>query len=129
MTPLDPKSESRDRRRAMLRTAMGPTIGAALSDPAVIEVMVNPDGRLWLDRQGQGRVDTGHRLAAAEVERIIQLLSRLPGLGPRSARKAGLALITRRVELLEPLARALTEANERIVTCDVCGSIDSVSPC
>jgi len=75
MTPFDPKSESRDRRRAMLRTAMGPIIGAALSDPAVIEVMVNPDGRLWLDRQGQGRVDTGHRLAAAEVERIIRLVA------------------------------------------------------
>ncbi len=75
MTPFDPKSESRDRRRAMLRTAMGPTIGAALSDPTVIEVMVNPDGRLWLDRQGQGRVDTGHRFAAAEVERIIRLVA------------------------------------------------------
>jgi type IV secretion system protein VirB11 len=75
MTPFDPKDESRDRRRAMLRTAMGATIGAALSDPAVIEVMVNPDGRLWLDRQGQGRVDTGHRLAAAEVERIIRLVA------------------------------------------------------
>ncbi|MDZ4867965.1 MAG: P-type conjugative transfer ATPase TrbB [Alphaproteobacteria bacterium] len=75
MTSFDPMSESRDRRRAMLRTAMGPTIGAALSDPAVIEVMVNPDGRLWLDRQGQGRVDTGCRLAAAEVERIIRLVA------------------------------------------------------
>ena len=69
------------------------------------------------------------KVGGPEVERIIQLLSRLPGLGPRSARKAGLALITRRVELLEPLARALTEANERIVTCSVCGSIDSASPC
>ena len=67
--------ESQDRRRAMLRTAMGPAIAAALADPAVIEVMVNPDGSLRLDRLGQGRVDTGTRLAAAEVERIIRLVA------------------------------------------------------
>ncbi len=68
-------AESQDRRRAMLRTAMGPAIAAALADPAVIEVMVNPDGSLRLDRLGQGRVDTGTRLAAAEVERIIRLVA------------------------------------------------------
>ena len=67
--------ESQDRRRAMLRTAMGPAIAAALADPAVIEVMVNPDGSLRLDRLGQGRVDTGTRLAPAEVERIIRLVA------------------------------------------------------
>lgn len=67
--------ESQDRRRAMLRTAMGPAIAAALADPAVIEVMVNPDGSLRLDRLGQGRIDTGERLAAAEVERIIRLVA------------------------------------------------------
>ncbi len=68
-------SESRDRRRAMLRTAMGPVIGAALADPAVIEVMVNPDGCLRLDRLGEGRTDTTTRLGAAEVERIIRLVA------------------------------------------------------
>jgi hypothetical protein len=52
---------SADRRRAMLRTAMGPTIAAALADPAVIEIMVNPDGALRLDRLGEGRTDTGTR--------------------------------------------------------------------
>jgi type IV secretion system protein VirB11 len=47
------------RRRSMLRTAMGPGIAAALSDPAVIEIMVNPDGMLRLDRLGEGRIETG----------------------------------------------------------------------
>jgi P-type conjugative transfer ATPase TrbB len=67
--------EADDRRRAMLRTAMGPAIAAALADPAVIEVMVNPDGVLRLDRLGEGRVDTGARLEPAEVERIIRLVA------------------------------------------------------
>lgn len=64
-----------DRRRAMLRTAMGVTIQEALGDPAVIEVMVNPDGKLWVDRHGDGRLDSGHRLTAAEAERIIRLIA------------------------------------------------------
>ena len=64
-----------ERQRVMLRTAMGPSIASALSDPAVIEVMVNPDGRLWLDRHGEGRVDTGQIVAASEVERIIRLVA------------------------------------------------------
>ena len=51
-----------DRRRAMLRTAMGPAIAAALANPRVIEIMVNPDGALRLDILGQGRVDTGEQL-------------------------------------------------------------------
>ncbi|MBI1330278.1 MAG: P-type conjugative transfer ATPase TrbB [Alphaproteobacteria bacterium] len=64
-----------DRRRTMLRTAMGQDIAAALADCAVIEVMVNPDGRLLLDRLGEGRIDTGVRLGEAEVERIIRLVA------------------------------------------------------
>jgi len=60
---------------AMLRTAMGPVIAAAMADPLVIEVMVNPDGILRLDRLGEGRVDTGERLEAAEAERIIRLVA------------------------------------------------------
>ncbi|HLG90326.1 MAG TPA: P-type conjugative transfer ATPase TrbB [Alphaproteobacteria bacterium] len=67
--------EAQDRRRAMLRTAMGRDIAAALGDPAVIEVMVNPDGRLRLDRLGEGRIDTGARLESAEVERIIRVVA------------------------------------------------------
>lgn len=68
-------SESRDRRSAMLRTAFGPEIAAALADPAVIEVMVNPDGRLWLDRLGQGRAVTGTRLTPEDAERIVRLVA------------------------------------------------------
>ncbi len=68
-------AQAQGRRRAMLRTAMGPAIAAALADPLVIEVMVNPDGSLRLDRLGEGRIDTGERLEAAEVERIIRLVA------------------------------------------------------
>ena len=67
--------EAQDRRRTMLRTAMGVEIAAALADPTVIEVMVNPDGGLRLDRLGEGRSDTGVRLGIAEVERIIRLVA------------------------------------------------------
>lgn len=66
---------SADRRRAMLRTAMGPAIAEALADPRVIEIMVNPDGALRLDRLGEGRTDTEVRMAAAQVERIIRLVA------------------------------------------------------
>jgi type IV secretion system protein VirB11 len=59
----------------MLRTAMGPTIAAALADPAVIEIMVNPDGALRLDRLGEGRTDTGMHYDPAQVERIIRLVA------------------------------------------------------
>jgi recombination protein RecR len=67
--------------------------------------------------------------AGTEIERLIALLARLPGLGHRSARKAALALIKRRTELLEPLAAALTDAANKIVSCTNCGNIDTVSPC
>jgi Flp pilus assembly CpaF family ATPase len=68
-------SEAASRKRAMLRTAMGPEIAAALADPLVVEVMVNPDGALRLDRLGSGRCDTGARLASAQSERIIRLVA------------------------------------------------------
>ncbi len=66
---------AKDRRRAMLRTAMGPAIAVALADPLVIEIMVNPDGALRLDRLGEGRSDTGVRMDPAQVERIIRLVA------------------------------------------------------
>lgn len=66
---------SAERRRAMLRTAMGPAIAAALGDPRVVEVMVNPDGALRLDILGEGRVDTDLRIEPAQVERIIRLVA------------------------------------------------------
>jgi P-type conjugative transfer ATPase TrbB len=63
------------RKHAMLRSAMGPTIAAALADPLTQEVMVNPDGTLRVDRLGEGRIDTGVRLDPAQVERIIRLVA------------------------------------------------------
>lgn len=69
------------------------------------------------------------KAAGPEIERLIQLLARLPGLGSRSARKAALSLIKRRNDLLLPLAEALNVAADRIVTCDRCGNIDTISPC
>ena len=68
-------------------------------------------------------------IAGPEIERLIQLLARVPGLGPRSARRAALHLIRRRDELLAPLAGAMQVASERIVTCSVCGNIDTADPC
>jgi type IV secretion system protein VirB11 len=67
--------ETASRQRAMLRTALGPVIGEALGDPLVVEVMVNPDGAIRLDRLGTGCSDTGHRLDPAEAERIIRLVA------------------------------------------------------
>ena len=64
-----------------------------------------------------------------EIERLIQLLARLPGLGPRSARRAALHLIKNREKLLDPLTAALDTARERVVTCSTCGNIDTVDPC
>jgi len=68
-------TESRERQRTMLRSAMGPKIAAALADPAVIEVMVNPDGALRTDRLGEGRIDLGVRIATAATERVIRLVA------------------------------------------------------
>jgi recombination protein RecR len=67
--------------------------------------------------------------AGPEIERLIQLLARLPGLGPRSARRAALFLIKKREMLMTPLAAALQTALEKIEVCRVCGSIDSQNPC
>jgi len=64
-----------ERRKIMLYTAMGPAIAAALGDPRVIEIMVNPDGALRLDLLGEGRVDTDIYLPSAEIERIIRLVA------------------------------------------------------
>jgi len=64
-----------------------------------------------------------------EIERLIQLLSKLPGFGPRSARRAALALLKKRETLLEPLSSALHEAAAAIKTCEVCGNLDTTSPC
>ncbi len=68
-------------------------------------------------------------VAGPEIERLVQLLARLPGLGPRSARRAALHLIKKREELLGPLGEAMRVAHERILTCTTCGNIDTSDPC
>ena len=67
--------------------------------------------------------------AGPEIERLIGLLAKLPGLGPRSARRAALTLLKKRDQLLNPLADALSEAARRVKTCQVCGSLDTQDPC
>ena len=69
------------------------------------------------------------KIAGPEIERLILLLARLPGLGPRSARKAALALLKRRADLLEPLAAAMTAAAAKLGHCSECGNVDTVEPC
>ena len=69
------------------------------------------------------------RVAGPEIERLIQLLARMPGLGPRSARRAALHLIRKREELLGPLADAMQIVRERIVVCSACGNVDTTDPC
>lgn len=69
------------------------------------------------------------RVAGPEIERLIQLLARLPGLGPRSARRAALHLIRKREELLGPLADAMAVAHEKILVCSACGNVDTRDPC
>jgi recombination protein RecR len=69
------------------------------------------------------------QIAGPEIERLIQLLARLPGLGPRSARRAALHLIARREQLLGQLSEAMKVAEERIRTCSNCGNVDTRDPC
>ena len=64
----------------MLRTALGPGIARLLEDPCVVEVMLNPDGRLWIDRLSEGLSDTGERLTAADGERIVRLVAHHVGV-------------------------------------------------
>ena len=68
-------------------------------------------------------------MSAPEIERLIELLARLPGLGPRSARRAALPLIKRPVQLMDPLAQAMARAAAAIRTCSVCGNVDTHDPC
>jgi len=64
-----------------------------------------------------------------ELDRLIQLLAKLPGFGPRSARRAALFLVKRRESLMEPLAAALAEAARAVHPCSICGNLDTVDPC
>lgn len=69
------------------------------------------------------------KVAGPEIERMIQLLGRMPGLGPRSARRAALQLVKRKQDLLEPLAAAMAEVAEKVSICSMCGNADTVDPC
>jgi recombination protein RecR len=69
------------------------------------------------------------RIAGPEIERLIQLLAKVPGLGPRSARRAALALIKKKDQLMGPLAEAMREAHEKVRICTVCGNADTYEPC
>jgi recombination protein RecR len=68
-------------------------------------------------------------VAGAEIERLVRALARLPGLGPRSGRRAALLLLKRRETLLEPLAAALAEAGAAVRACSQCGNLDTAEPC
>ncbi|WP_163270450.1 recombination mediator RecR [Chelativorans alearense] len=69
------------------------------------------------------------RIAGPEIERLIQLLAKVPGLGPRSARRAALHLIKKKEQLFEPLSAAMNEALEKVRVCSVCGNVDTADPC
>ena len=69
------------------------------------------------------------RIAGPEIERLIQLLAKVPGLGPRSARRAALHLIKKKEQLLIPLSGAMAEAVEKVKVCSTCGNIDTADPC
>ena len=69
------------------------------------------------------------RTTGPEIERLIQLLAKLPGLGPRSARRAALHLIKNRERLLLPLSAAMAEARDKVTVCSECGNVDTVDPC
>ena len=75
MAIVNQKSEAIIRGARMLRTALGPAIAGYLEDPSIVEVMLNPDGRLWIDRLSEGLSDTGERLSAADGERIVRLVA------------------------------------------------------
>ncbi|GLS31551.1 DNA replication and repair protein RecR [Mesorhizobium albiziae] len=69
------------------------------------------------------------RVAGPEIERLIQLLAKVPGLGPRSARRAALHMIKKKEQLMAPLAGAMAEAVEKVRVCSNCGNVDTSDPC
>ena len=79
-------------------------------------------------RRGLWRT-TATRMASNEIEALVQQLARLPGLGPRSARRAVLHLVKKRETAMAPLLSALTRVNETLVTCGLCGNVDTHDPC
>jgi type IV secretion system protein TrbB len=109
-----PLSEAARRKVAMLRTAMGAAIEGWLEDPAIVEIMLNPDGRLWIDRLAGGLSDTGKRLSAEDGDRIVRVVADHVGaeVTPRSPRiSAELPVTKERFEgLIPPIVEAPTFA-------------------
>lgn len=107
---IQDQNQAGERSARMLRTAMGPAIADWLAEPSVVEIMLNPDGQLWLDRLGAGLSATGVAMAAADAERIIRLVAHHVGEethGGRPRISAELPLTGERFEgLLPPLVRA-----------------------
>jgi type IV secretion system protein TrbB len=80
VTSISFRSEAFARGARMLRTALGPAIASYLEDPSIVEVMPNPDGRLWIDRLSGGLEDTGCRVTSADAERIVRLVAHHVGV-------------------------------------------------
>lgn len=106
VTPI----ETLPRSARMLRTAMGPDIARWLKDPVIIEIMLNPDGRLWIDRLGEGMIEGGARLLPADGERIVRLVAHHVGMDVHAAAprvSAELPVTGERFEgLLPPVVQA-----------------------
>ena len=121
---------------AMLSTALGPSIAAMLEAPDTIEVIANPDGRLWLEQVGKGRVPTPHRLEAAETERVIRLVATLTGAEANRDRPIISAELPPRGErfegVLPPVARgpcfAIRKPASRVFTLDEYVALGIASP-
>lgn len=121
-----PNASDPTRGLAMLSTALGPSIAAMLEAPDTIEVIANPDGRLWLEQVGKGRVPTPHRLEAAETERVIRLVATLTGAEANRDRPIVSAELPPRGErfegVLPPVARgpcfAIRKPASRVFTLD-----------
>ena len=97
----------------MLRTAMGLSITAWLEDPAIVEVMLNPDGRLWIDRLTNGLADTGKRLSAADGERIVRLVAHHVGVEVHPGSPRGSAELPETGERFEGLIPPIVAAPDR----------------
>lgn len=83
-------------------------------------------GCTWFARSG---ASMKRSVVGVEIERLIQLMARLPGLGPRSARRAALHLVKNREKLMQPLGAALADVLDKVSECAVCGNVDVVNPC
>ncbi len=100
----------------MLRTALGPSIAAWLDDPAIIEVMLNPDDRVWLDRIGEGISDTGELLSAADGERIVRLVAHHVAVEVHTKSPRVSAELPEGGERFEGLLPPVTDRTDRVLS-------------